>query len=186
MPDAIATRGAGEGVTPDDGAPASPEIETLRAEMERRIAGLQTAINRANAQRDAAESQLDELKTSGLSEDEKAQRALQKAQQRAAELEAKLALVQLGSKYGDVMPVYEQLIAADNAEDQLKFLQNLVKGVPAGSEPPAAPAASSGIDRNNPPTKQGDFITLPNGQVMDDAYAERILKSVPKMASTRQ
>jgi hypothetical protein len=164
-----------DGVTPDGAASSPDPVAALRAEMEKRISGFQTALNEAARRAAAAEAERDELKNAGLSDDEKAQLAVKKAEQRAAEAEAKLELATLAREYGDDMPYYERLLGAKTAKEQLEVLRELrnpkapVKTEESVVVPP--------VDRNRPVTSE-EVTTLPDGTPMTEAIADRILQSL--------
>jgi hypothetical protein len=164
-------------VTPDEGATASPDpVAALRAEMETRIGGLQTALNRAAERAQQAESERDELKNAGLSDDEKAQLVVQKAEKRIRDLEARLELASLAKEYGEDMPFYQRLLDAKTAKDQLEVIRELRAAASAAGGSPSVVVPP--VDANRPAPSGDSGITLPDGTQMTDAIADRILRSV--------
>lgn len=162
---------------------ASIDIEKVKAEfsalMEERVKGLQKLVSGRDETIKALSRELEEFKTAGLSEDERYQLQLERRDQEIKALEAKLELKELSGRYGDEMPYFEKLLAADSAEEQLQVMRDLRALATGGSQAqaPAAPVVPD-VDHNNPPRSFDPSSTvLADGSVMNDAYADQILGS---------
>lgn len=166
------------GASADAPAASGMDIEArlaaLEAGYEERIKGFQRLLANRDQEKSALERELKELKTADLSEDERVQLTLAELQEEKDRLETELELVKLGSKYQDEMPLYQKLLGAQTAEEQLEFLRSLRSSgaAPAGK----APAESSDLDLNNPRQSAPAGMILPDGTMMTDELAERILK----------
>jgi len=156
-------------------APQSPDFEKIKAEilaaataeMDARVGGFQTVINRLTEENR-------QLKTAGLSEDEREQLAQDEKDQRIVELERQVALNEVVQKYPDVAEVYQKLLNAKSEEEQAKILLEMVKPA-APAEPDAEPP--SDVDKNNPAQTTGEIIgRLPDGTPLTGDTAWEYLK----------
>lgn len=145
------------------------EAEAQRI-VDARIPGLQSAYEKQLSQ---VRKELQQAKSEDgyeyqSQETDAVQKELEKAQREAAALRA-------GRQFPDAFPVYEAMMAADSAEEQMELLQNFVTGKPAAQPeqaPPQAPAAPAApVDQNNPPT-----TPAPDAQSREGA--ERLINSL--------
>lgn len=191
MPETLADQGSPAPETPASETPApvaSPDIEKLRAdlsaEFEKKMQDRVTGFQRLLSER---EQELRELKTAGLSEEEREQLARQESEDRVAALERENELLKLSRVYPEEAPLFEQLLAAPTAKDQLEFLRKLKADLKAASTP-AAPANEAeepdipDVISTNPmrPPEQG--VLLPNGTLMTEDLADRLLGAAGKGA----
>lgn len=166
------------GQTPASGA--SVDIEKVKAEfsamMEERVKGLQRLVSGRDETIKALSTELEEFKTAGLSEDERYQLQLERKQKEIEELQSKLELRDLSSRYGDEMPYFERLLSAQNAEEQLEVMREL-RAKASGATSTQAPAEPvvPGVDPNNPARTLDSSMV--DGVAMNDALAEQILGS---------
>lgn len=166
----------------------TPDIEALMsqvAEREARIKGFQTALNRKDEERKKLEREIEELKTAGLSDDERAQLRDEKLKAENERLRQENELLKLSSDYGDEMPYFQKLLSASSAQEQLEVMRELRAGIKnAQASAPAAPAGNEGnvpdVLPNNPPraSDQG-YIALPDGTPMSEQMADAILRRIP-------
>ena len=159
------------------------EIERLKADlmatMDERVKGFQRLVAGRDETIKALSSELEEFKTAGLSEDERFQLQLERRDKEIKDLQAKLELRELSTKYGDEMPYFERLLAAENAEEQLQVMRDL-RAKASGQLPAQAPAdkpvVPDNVDLNNPPRSfDRSSVVLDDGTVMSDALADQIL-----------
>lgn len=172
-------------------APSQDEIrQMVEAEAQRivdaRIPGLQSAYEKqiAALRKELKAAQEDPAGYT-TDADSEIRAELERARREADALRA-------GRQYPEAFPVYEALMAAGTAEEQLELLQSFVRGNPsdaptpapqpeAGSTPaPEAPAAPPPVDRNNPPQEQAPYT---GAGFTDVSQAERFLsqfKTWPK------
>lgn len=183
MPDDPTPDGQAEASAP---APAAaPDIEKIKAdlrqemaaEMDTRIAGFQTVINRLTEENRG-------LKTATLSEDEREQLMVQERDEYIAELEAQLKLTQLSQPsdgfdsrvYSLAYQAYTNLLNASTEEEQMSVLLSLVQ--PAAPTAPDAPEPSD-VDKNNPSLSVGQIVAqLPGGGPIDGDQALEALKQL--------
>lgn len=131
-------------------------IPGLQSAYEKQIAGLRKELK--TAQSDPSGYQTDA--------DTQLQQELEQARREADALRA-------GRQYPTAYPVYEALMAAGSAEEQMELLESFVQGKPAeaqaqqtpeASTPPASPPATPPVDRNPPAqppqTPAGDFASV--------------------------
>lgn len=157
------------------------DIESLKAQFEERIKGLQTAMNQKVQEAQDATRRLAELEeervTAGLSEDEKVKRLNQRAAKEMAQLRAENELLKLSQKFPEEVPVLQRMFGAKTVEDQLaamaEFKANLLKKADPGSGGVPAPAD---VDPNNPMRTMPD-VQMVDGQPMTADLADRILKA---------
>jgi hypothetical protein len=192
--DALA--GLGDGDTASAETPAAPpvDIETLKAQVkaelaadyDKRISGLQTALNRKDEEAKRAIEKARELERSGMSQDEIDAQEWQSLQDQNAALARKVQILELSGQYGDLVPLYQQMLEAPDVKTQLELLASLRKQqaqaeAPTQTPPPETEPDIPDIDPNNPstPLPQGSFMA--NGQVMTDEAATSILSRLTRM-----
>lgn len=178
---------------------AAPDIETikaqlsaeLKAEYDERIKGFQRLLAGRDETQRVLEAQLEEFKTAGLSEEERQNLQEQRLAKENQELRAQLELAQLASEYTDEMPVFQELLSAKTAKEQLELMRR-IRTAQAKAPAPATPAQSQepeleipDIDRNNPMRSFGDTIVLPDGRAMNEQLADQILSRAPRLGSLR-
>lgn len=167
-------------VSPD----GTPDIEELMSELtarEERIKGFQTALNRKDEERRRLEREVEELKTAGLSDDERAQLRDEKLKAENERLRQENELLKLSSDYGDEMPYFQKLLAASSAQEQLEVMRALRAGVkPQAPEAQGDRATVPDVIKNNPPRLDDErFTTLPDGTPMSEQLADAILNRSP-------
>lgn len=180
MTDDFAGQGQEEGTSVD--TPANPAVDiearlaALEAATEERVKGFQRLLAGRDQELEQLRRQNRELKTSGLSEDEREQLRYREIEEERDRLARELELIQLKDKYGDLLDPYQKLLAAESAEEQLALLASLraPAAKPVAPTPQAQPE-SSDVDRNNPPYQMPEGVTLPDGTTMTDDLADRIL-----------
>ena len=156
-------------------AQANNDIESVRREFEERFKGLQRVIAEKDQALEARNQELFQLKTASLSEDERAQLEVTRIKDENERLGKELELVKLGQAYGEELPIFQQLLAAESAEDQLKVLRAL-RGGPAGNSQPTAPGPDVDVpDINQTNPMRSDVGGNADG--MNGDIAERILSS---------
>lgn len=155
-------------------APAAIDIDKIKAElkvelqkdMDARVGGFQTVINRLTEENKT-------LKRQQLPDDERLELDTQDQTDRVAELERKLALMQLAVQFPDEAAVYQALLDADTALEQVQILKAL-------RTPPATPeveAQVAEVDRNNPAQTTGEVIgRMPDGTPLTGDAAIEYLK----------
>lgn len=158
------------------------EIERIKAENEERIKGFQRLLAGEQESKKALERQLRELKTAGLSEEERAQLQENETAQRIKELEVQLELAQLGNEFGDEMPLFQELLSAQTARDQLELVRKIRAGTTAA--PASTTPAIPGVIGNNPQRDYGAALAADGGP-MNDQIADEILKRAPKLSQLR-
>lgn len=178
------------GTAPAPAQPATPDIESIRADIaasikqeleasfNERVAGFQRLI----AERDA---ELRELKTAGLSEEEREQLARRESEEELEALRRENELLRLSSEFPDEMPIFRQILNAPTAKDQLALLKQ-IRAAQAASQAPAPPPPADpdipDVLPTNPMRPFEEGVILPDGTVMTDALADSLLKSAGRGA----
>jgi hypothetical protein len=190
--------GQGEGESASAETPAAPaiDIEALKAQLkaelsseyDSRISGLQTALNKKDAEAKAARERARELEMSGMTQDEKDALEWEQTNERIAALSRENALLKLQSEYPDLVPIYQQMIEATDVKAQLELLANYKKALttpPTQTPAPEPELAIPGVDPNNPPSlpplPTADAPMSPYGQPWTKELADRVLKSVSSL-----
>jgi hypothetical protein len=165
-------------------APAAFDIDKFKADlkaelqkdMDGRVGGFQTVINRLTEENN-------QLKRAQLPDDERMELDDQDRQDRIADLERQIALMQLAQQYPEIAPAYQQLLDAETPEDQVAILASL-----RAASQPASPEAEdqvAEVDRNNPVQTIGEIVgKLPNGAGLTGDIADEILKRFGKTATS--
>ena len=194
MTDPLAPSTGTEAASPEPGI-VPTEIEKIKvdlttaftAQINERVGGLQRVIAGKDETIKALGKELDEFKTAGLSEDERGQLRERQLRTENERLQQQLELERLGKDYGTELPIFQELLGATSAKDQLDMIRKLrTPAVPATPQAPAAPAASPEVDPNNPMRTAPSGIVLPDGRVMTDELADQILRSVDRQADVTQ
>lgn len=195
---------AGYGAS-DEPADPSVDIERLvgqavakamtaaQAQFDERAKGFQRIVAGRDLELKALRQENEELKTAGLSDDERAQFYASKYEQENAELRKQLELTRLASEFGDELPLYEQLLSAQSARDQMEILRQIRAGSQAPAQAPAAASAAPStpavpeVDLNNPPrVTPTDAFLLPDGTPLTEQMADQILRSVSRQSDITQ
>lgn len=184
-------------------APAAPGIDIeaikaqMRAEMDERVRGLQRVVGSKDDLISALRSENSQLKTAGLSEEEREQLEIEQVREENRQLQSRLALEELAAEYGTEVPFFRRLLASDNAEDQLKVMREYAQSRqpkapdPKGSDPAADDLDVPDVDLNKGPRRtssaQGTAAQyLPDGTLMTEELADRLLSSVSRQADVTQ
>ena len=190
MTDPLASQGP-EGASAET-PPAAPtddiekRLEQVKQELstqfEERAKGFQRALNEKAEALAKAQREADELRMSGMSEDEKAEAQWSQMQEEVNRLKTENQLLQLQSEYPEEMPEFRKILAAASPKEQLELIRALRKAQAAASTPPATPAEGTPdvppVDLNNPATYPhfGDGSVRFNGQPVTEEWADRVLK----------
>jgi hypothetical protein len=195
MPDQLATSAGAAAASPEPGT-VSPEIEKIKTELasaftaqiNERVGGLQRVIAGKDETIKALGKELEEFKTAGLSEDEREQLQSRQLREENERLQSQLELERLGKDYGAELPIFQELLAASSAKDQLEMLRKLRTPAAPVEQAPAAPAAPAvpDVDPNNPMRSAPTGVVLPDGRLMTDELADQILRSVDRQADVTQ
>lgn len=163
----------------------TPQINTL---LDKRVSGFQQMLAQKDEALQESQQRLREFEIAGLSEDERS--ALQQ-QERDAEIERlrlENELFRLQEQHPRGATIYRRLLEPGlTAQQQVALLDELLgqqqsSAAPAPSPTPPAPTPEAGgtvpVDRNNPAHSLGsDVEVLPNGEIMTDEVADRILRT---------
>jgi hypothetical protein len=172
--------------------PTQADIDKVKAELsaefEKRLTGFQRLVSKKDEALEAAMREIEELKTAGLSEDEREQLQVTKMREENQRLQAQNELLRLGGEYGDVMPYFERLLAGSSAKEQLEVMREFasLKAQAQGEPDPDPDPEIPDIDLNRPMRQPVQGVVLPDGTVMNDELADRILGSVPIQAQVTQ
>jgi len=186
MSDLLAGQAGVGGASDTSPAATIADIEKVKAEIasafDERAKGFQRLLAGRDETIKALSEQLDELKTAGLSEDERVQLREQRLAEENEKLRTELELLELSREYGDEYPIFRELIDAPTAKDQLEAIRKMRKAsVPAPSPAPAEEPETSLPDMNNPMRGTDGWGFLPDGTPMSDDLADRLLKSVSRV-----
>lgn len=181
MPDELAALLAGAASADADGtAPATPAakpegIETQKAsnDWEDRFKGLQRTVAEKDRALAELQRQVEEVRLSSMSEEDRAMFAQKREADELAALRAENELLKLAAnpKYASVYEPFARLLNARNAEEQLEYMAQLL-APKSQTEEPATPEPPP-VDTNNP--RRTAAITLPDGTEMTDELAKMIL-----------
>lgn len=188
------------GQEPEDAAPAevpavpAPDIEArltqMQSQLDERVKGFQRSLNEKDAALKAAKREADELRMSGMSEDEKAGVEWQRIEDENARLRQENELLSLQSEYPEEMPEFRKILAASTPKEQLDLIRALraVQAKAAASQDQTSPAEGEpeipDVDPNNPARSVSSPAGTFNGQQIDENWADRILASVKRMPRT--
>lgn len=168
---------------------SADDIEArLTQKFDERIKGFQRVIAEKDAAVEAARREAQELRMSGMSEDEKAEVEWQELESQVSKLQAENALLALQSEYPDEMPVFRNLLNASTPKEQLdaiRALRTAQAAAQAASNAQANPAEGEpdipDVDPNNPSPQKGSSGAPSNGREMNDDLADRILGAFKRM-----
>ena len=168
-------------------------IAARDAQFEERIKGFQRLIADKETRAQALEHELSQLKTAGLSPEEREQLEIEQVKAENARLQAQLDLKNLASQYADEVPFFERLLAAPSAEEQLQVMREYATTLKAPQTPapvaPVAPAepAIPEVDLNRPYRRETySGQRLADGTVMNDELADRLLAAVGRQSDVTQ
>ena len=181
MEDQLAVQGGDTSASASAPAAPAPEIEKIREEFESRFKGLQRVIAEKDEVLNKAQAELKELKTAGLSEDERAQLHQKELSEQLDKLARENELLKLSRDYPDEMPVFEKLLQADSTKTQLETIREIRAAI-AQAQAPAKQETTEVPDVNptNPPRRDFGGVTMPDGTTLTDDIADRILKTFGK------
>lgn len=157
------------------GAVTGNDIESVRREFEERFKGLQRVIAEKDQALEARNAELFQLKTASLSEDERAQLEVARIKEENDRLAREVELMKLAQTYGEELPIFQQLLSAESAEDQLKVLRAIRSAQAANSQPTGAAPDVDVPDINQTNPMRSDVGGSASGMTGD--IAERILGS---------
>ncbi len=177
MPDQLAAQGAGADASGKPPVAANPEIEKITTQFEERLKGMQRVIAEKDTRLAEALARLDQLESAGLPPDEQLQRRERKLAEENQALRAQLELAQLRKEYGKEFDLYEGLLQKQTAKEQLEFAREFLATLaPKEPEKPAAPEVPD-VDLNNPMRRPAEGVRLPDGTIMTEEIADRILSA---------
>lgn len=168
-------------------------IAARDAQFEERIKGFQRLVADKETRAQALERELSQLKTASMTPEEREQLEIDQVKAENARLQAALDLKNLASQYADEVPFFERLLASPSAEEQLQVMREyrtaLAEKASPQSPAPAAPAEPTvpDVDLNRPfrrETYSGQM--LPDGTLMTDELADRLLAGVARQADVTQ
>lgn len=185
MPDDLAALLAemapAEAVTPTEPATPAPSAAGIESkpdtDWEARFKGLQRTLSEKDRAVSDLQKQMEDLRMSSLSEDEREAFARRREADEVAALRAENELLKLAAepKYASVYAPFSRLLKAQTAQEQLDILGELL--APKSDSAPAREPETAPVDPNNPRRSSAVGTTLPNGQVMNDELARRILEA---------
>jgi hypothetical protein len=163
----------------------SPQLNGL---LDKRVSGFQQLLERERTQREEAESKLREFEVAGLSEDERLALQQQERDEEVERLRLENELFRLQEQHPKGATIYRRLLEPGlTAQQQVALLDEMLAAQGGGQSPapsptPPAPTPEGGgtvpVDRNNPAHNVGeDVMVLPNGEIMSDEIADRILRT---------
>jgi hypothetical protein len=171
---------------------SDPDIEArLTAKFDERFKGLQRVIAEKDEALKTRERELQEVRMSGMSQDEKDALEWETLQKENAELRQKAQLLELQSDYPDEMSYFKRILEGKSPKEQLDVLREMRKqqAQASVSQDPTAELETDvpDVDHNNPPavrepvsSSSGDGF---NGVPWTDELADRVLRSVKRMRS---
>lgn len=157
----------------------TPQINTL---LDKRVSGFQQMLQSEKAEKQELANRLREFEVAGLSEDERSTLQQQERDEEVERLRLENELFRLQEQHPKGATLYRRLIEPGlTAQQQVALLDELLGTNPAPSPtPPATPEVRDTVpvDRNNPAySVPGDVEVLPNGEIMSDEVADRILRT---------
>jgi hypothetical protein len=156
-------------------------IKAANAAVEERIKGFQTLLNQRDTNIRGLTEQLEQVRLSSLDEDERTAELERREQAELERLRAENELLRLGPEYSRELPLFQRLIAAPTAKDQLDLIRELMTPTTPANLTPAAGNAPAPVDPNNPASGTPGGGVFLEGAPMDDDLAERVLRSVSRM-----
>lgn len=175
MPDQLAAQGAGTDASGKPPVAPSPEIEKINAQFEERLKGMQRVIAEKDTRLAEALARLDQLESAGLPPDEQLQRRERKLAEENQALRAQLELAQLRKEYGKEFDLYEGLLQKQTAKEQLEFAREFLATLAPAKAPEEPTPEVPDVDLNNPMRRPVEGVRLPDGSIMTDEIADRIL-----------
>lgn len=165
-------------------------MAAFSGELDKRFGGITSLIDKKVS---PLAQELAELKTAGMSPEEREQLEERAAQQRYEDLERENELLKLRASKPDAVDFLMDLDKAETFEDQLELIEKRFGKRAADQVEAAVEAASDeatpAVDPNNAPRdpRPGIQAAMEGGQ-MNDAMAEEILKAAGKrsLASFRR
>lgn len=154
-------------------------LAALEAKYEDRIKGFQRLLAGRDAEKDALQAKLEEIQSAGMPDDERLALREKKLLEENERLKTQLEFKDLASEYGEEFPIFEKLLNAPSAKDQLEALRELRAAAKAAETPKPS---SSGVDMNNP-RRSAPLPSTADG--MTDDLADRILGSVRRIGDLR-
>lgn len=182
MEETLAVQGGDNSASAAAPATAAPEIEKIREEFESRFKGLQRVIAEKDDLLSKTQTELKELKTAGLSEDERAQLHQKETAAQLERLARENELLKLSRDYPDEMPVFEKLLQADSTKTQLETIREIRAAIAKAQAPDEKKENTEVPDVNptNPPRRDFGGVVMPDGTTLTDDIADRILKTFGK------
>lgn len=174
----------------DEPANAGLDIEKIRQEaiaaataaMEERFKGLQGVIAKKDDELRTLRSQYEQAQLAALGDEEREAELARREQAELDRLRAENELLRLAPEYGTELPIFQRLLSASTAKDQLDLLREVMAPkAPASEQPAGGNAAPPAVDPNNPPSPApaGGFVV--DGVAMTDDLADRILNSARRL-----
>jgi len=161
-------------------------LTDLEGSMNKRYAGWQKMLEDRDKKIGFIEQEIENVKTSTMSESEKEKHVQSLEKSRIDQLEVENALLKLGKEFPDEVPLFEEILAKNDPRSQLEILRRIRTGTTT-QEPPADPAAppaegqpeaSGTVDPNNPADDTLDGMTSEAAFERDPTLADKLLKSV--------
>lgn len=162
-------------------APAPAEvdnsIESVRREFEERFKGLQRVIAEKDQALEATNKELYQLKTAGLSDDERAQLETTRLREQLDQLAKENELMKLAQSYGEEIPLFQKLLGAETAEEQLRLIREIRAGQAASQDRPSGNTPDVEVPGSSPinPMRPDALGATKDG--MSGDIADRILES---------
>lgn len=178
MPETLAPKADGSDSAQ---APAmSPEIEALNAKWEERFKGLQRVIADKDNLLSGLAQKLEETEQATLSPDERLTRQQTKLAEENRRLRAQLEMQALRKDYGAEFDLYSGLLEKATAKEQLDFAKAFIAGLSKTSTPTEETVEVPDVDMNNPMRQPTEGIRLPDGSLMNEAIADRLLQAASR------
>jgi len=158
-------------------APAqSPEIAALNKQWEERFKGLQRVIAEKDGALQTFAQKMEENELAALSPDERFSRQQTKLAAENQSLRAQLEMQELRKEYGKEFDLYSGLLKYGTAKEQLDFAKAFIADL-AGKAADPGDVDVPDVDMNNPMRKAGEGVRLPDGSLMNEEIADRLLKA---------
>ncbi len=173
MPETLAPKADGSASA---SAPAmSPEIEALNAQWEERFKGLQRVIAEKDNALISYAQKLEESELATLSPDERFTRQQSKLAEENQRLRAQLEMQALRKDYGKEFDLYSGLLEQKTAKEQLDFAKAFIASLTKDSQ--SGDPVIPDVDMNNPMRQPGEGVRLPDGSLMTEEIADRLLNA---------
>lgn len=184
---------------PTPGSPApvgQSDLDKWRQEIvgditkvtDERFSGIQKLFARRDTKLQALEQTVEQLKSRTLSDDEREELTDKATRERLAAVEAENEVLRLSREYpAETVSLFEALLGAESAKDQLEILKTLKKveaeqptptptPTPEGIGAPSVQPASSEVDPNNPPADLTDGLDFEKAFEQDPSLIDKILR----------